>query len=1166
MRKWIMLLLALSLLFAVSASAEDAAPALAAGTVTNGFEVTEVREYPALGAELIAMRHQKTGAKLLWVANDDTNRVFALNFATEAIDNTGLPHVFEHATLSGSEKFPSKKLFFNLSYQTYNTYMNAFTTDRITGYPVASLSEEQLYQLARFYLDCCFHPSVMTDESIWREEAWRYRLESEDAPLTLEGTVYSEMQGSLTLTRVAYTNWVRTIFPGSYLGNTYGGEPDFIPDMTWDALKDYHDTYYHPSNCTAVLYGKLDGIDGFLALLDGEFSLYEAKEFAVDDANYTALTEDVTAEYAYPTEAGADPANQTTIIYSFALPESAWDEIEQVTLMSSLLGAEESPLYQKLQKVLPTGKFSCGVEIAGPVPGFLFEIDSVNREDAELFIRTVEEGIADVAANGFPKAMIDAYAATVALQNRLLRENSELGTNLAYSVAYDAIVYDNLFEYFESLDAVSKLQEWNDTGVFAAACAKYLNADAIHATAVTYPQPGLREEKDAALAARLAEVKAAMSDEERAALIAAAKAEDEASGEEEAADDPTADLVRDLTAVTLQSLPEEAPAYEVADVTDADGVRWITAPAGVESVGRIDVRLDASVLDADELLYLKLYKDLIGYLDTDRHTHEELVSMRTRYLNGGTIGISLARINGVTPALSFSWTALDADLETGYGLIDELFFHLDASDPAKVADAVDALIAAERTNMNQNPYTEGLYRALGRYSPRYNMSAFLGGVSYISFLSGVKERLAADPAAELANLDAIRDRMRSGTGAAVIFAGDAAMAEQNAALAKAWLDGMGYAERDVKACELPVAAASEALILDTNMQFNGIVADYATAGLEDYDAGLDAVMSVVADKFLVPMLREQYGVYSPWAGAIDHAGLYLLTYRDPNVGETFAVYAQLGDLLENLDITQEELDGYILSSYSAYAMPAGELTGAYNAAYAALQGDSQDENVQHMRELKALTPEKLKTYGAALRSLVAEGTLFTVGSAAKVTANADLYETVLNPFGVEDATQVAFADLDESREDYAAVRWCYENGLMAPLAADAFGVDETATKGDMASALHLLGLGVPAGPAEAVATLSAYGIVPADADPAAPLSRGDIADYIGGLMAAVGQPLDGAAPEGLADGDGLSAAMRWCLENGVFTPLETEAGPAAACDVTVTRGELAAILQYTFGE
>ena len=291
-------------------SASSAAPAARpqTGDVVEGFEVIEERDYPLMDAVIYRFEHQKTGAELYYIANDDTNRAFDLNFLTAPIDNTGLPHVFEHATIQGSRKYPGEQMYFNLNYQTYNTFLNAMTGQYLTSYPIASLSEEQLLKLAEFYTDACFYPIIMENENIFRTEAWRYRLENEEAPLTIEGTVYSEMLGSMTLQRQAIMNLMRAAFPGSIAGNDSGGDPDCIPDMTWQALKDYHDRYYHPSNCVGYLYGQFADYTAFLQLLDGYFSAYEKQEINHDDTGYTPITEPVVLSCPFPVETGQIPS------------------------------------------------------------------------------------------------------------------------------------------------------------------------------------------------------------------------------------------------------------------------------------------------------------------------------------------------------------------------------------------------------------------------------------------------------------------------------------------------------------------------------------------------------------------------------------------------------------------------------------------------------------------------------------------------------------------------------------------------------------------------------------------------------------------------------------------------------------------------------------------
>ena len=337
----------------------DAAGLPQAGQVVNGFETMETRDFPLMDATAVRFVHQKTGAELYYIANDDTNRVFDLTFFTEALDKTGLPHVFEHAVLSGSEKYPSAQLFSNLSHQTYNTYMNAVTYSGYTTYPVASLSEAQLLKFADYYVDSCLHPMVLKNEKIFRTEAWRYRLDDADAPLTIEGTVYSEMLGAWTLEENAYNNAIRAMFPGSKACNEQGGDPDYIPDLTWQMLKDYHAKYYHPSNCCAYLYGRFEDYAAFLELLDGYFSAYEKKEFSFEDSGYKPITEPVVLSLPFPLEEGSSTENASVIFYGFVCPGLRNDLKQELVIntLTDLFADDSSDFQQSFQKALPYGTF-----------------------------------------------------------------------------------------------------------------------------------------------------------------------------------------------------------------------------------------------------------------------------------------------------------------------------------------------------------------------------------------------------------------------------------------------------------------------------------------------------------------------------------------------------------------------------------------------------------------------------------------------------------------------------------------------------------------------------------------------------------------------------------------------------------------------------------------
>ena len=1025
------------------AFAENETAALpAVGETVEGFTAKETRDFPLMGAEIVLFEHDKTGAQLMYIANSDTNRVFDLTFFTRAIDNTGLPHVFEHATLNGSEKYPSSALFFNLSYQTYNTYMNALTSSLYTTYPVASLSEEQLLRYADFYTDSCLHPNIMEKESIYREEAWRYRLADMDDELTIEGTVYSEMLAATNIDSMAYLNAIRTAFPGSIAGNESGGDPADIPNMTWEALKAYHDTFYHPSNCMAYLYGEFADYTAFLRLLDEAFTPYERREFTFEDALYTPITEPVEASYAFPVEAGSGTDNSATIYYYFVCPGLKDDAQEEVLLntMTDLLSADASPMMQNLKKALPSGTFASFIDPDTPEDAIVFYADNINAEDAPVFKETVDKTLAELAETGFAQDLVDGILATLSLDIKLSREDSNAGVNLIAAgplVSYYASTGDP-FNYLEYVSGMESMDEWNQQGLYKEAIAKWLLGSSTTALAATYPQPGLREELDAAERARLAEVKAAMTEEELQAIIDTTNAEKE--------DNDASAYVAQLQAVTVASLPEEMREYTVSDTTGEDGVRHLNAVAEVDDVGQTLLLLDAAGLPQEDIHWFALYTALIGQMDTSVHTREELASLITRWLYNGQIRLSLINTYGTKefrPYLRAGWIAEDEDLAAGYDLVYELLYDTQFTDTETLLGLIQQTKATLKSNITAAPYSPMLYRALGAYMPLYAYYGNFNFLNFYAFLEEAEQLMETNPEAVTAKLEEIQQFFHNRADAIAAYAGSETGIETNAALADGFFAKLDDIPREPVKYEFEKPADSEAMIADSAVQYNAVVGDYETLGLEEYTADLDAVAALVSDVYLMPMLREQYGVYSPLHSFVDDAGVYFVTYRDPNIAETFRVYEELPDFLSGLEIDQEELDGYILSSYSAYATPEGELAGALTAVTSRLTGEPEDLKLQHMRELKALTPEALHAYAEAYEKLMESGLRFTAGGAAAIGANAELYDAVLNPFGTVDTSgePATLGDLacelfplftGETAEAEDAVAFFVENEILDP--------------------------------------------------------------------------------------------------------------------------------------
>lgn len=1108
------------------------------GDEVNGFKVVGINRLDLINADLIVFEHEKTGARVMYIANDDTNRAFDITFRTPAINDSGIPHVFEHSTLDGSEKYPSKSLFFNLSYQTYNTYMNASTYNFMTTFPVASLSEAQLLKYADYYTDSCFNPIVVDNDSIFLEEAWRYVMNDADSDLTIAGTVYSEMNGAYNIDSAASYNFYKALYPGSTIGNVSGGHPAHIPEMTWEDLCEYHDTYYHPSNSYSYLYGKYDDADAFLALLGSYFDAYEKKDIVIDDAAYEPLTKSVEKVCEFGLADGADTENGAIIYYGFALDAETDEEIAKLDLLSTLLVDESSAFAINMKNEMPQAGYGCYIDFAAPGTCLYFYAEGVNAEDTAQFKSIVDSSLKTIAEEGFDTEAVDAIAAAYKMSIMLTPEDSALGVSMIPNLAYYWAGMGNEFGYNEFIASLDKFEEYNNNGTFKKVIAdQLLDEDVIYALVTTVPVAGLKDAEDAALAAELAEIKAGMSKKEIKNIV-----KQTAEYAQEEAEDNT-EYIRELTAVDVASLPEEARIYDFKDKTDKNGIRHVDVCANVDDIGEATILLDAAGLKFDQIHYFKLYTDLLGSLDTKNYTVAQLTSKINRYMSSPTVKVSLMTMNDEEiyhPYMRASFIAMDEDMKTCYDIMYELIFRTKLN-ADKIKGEVTALKTSVKNSINSNAYTILYTRGEAREDIISAYSNYINYLDYYDFLCKVEEMLDSSEGREevIAQLKAIQKYFKNDTNAISGFVGNEESISNHRKAANAFFKKLPSADIKAQTYTFPEITDTEAIIIDGAVNYNNVYASFDTLGIDDVDASINVVTSYVTDAFLYPMLRDQYGVYSILHGATEN-GLVLVSYRDPNVLETFQVYAELPELVKSLsEVDQETLDGYILSNYSGYAMPQGELTGGFNAMFDIIGGFDQELVLDSMKDLKNCTPEKAAAYAQMYADLVEKGMMSTAGSAASINQYADLYETIYNPFGAVDKSKIEFEDV-ESGEFYGPVHFCFENNLMMPESETVFGIDSPVTLGELAVGFCGL-IDYPAEAADAIEYLAYFGILPADGQPDAVLSREEMFAYTEYFFMALGIEFEY---------EYFSETLIMNLED--------------APEENATRGELASIL-YTLG-
>lgn len=955
----------------------------AVGDEFSGFVVKKIIPMEMLGSTGVLFEHSKSGATLLYLANKDINRAFQIAFKTPALDDKGKPHVFEHMTICGSQKYPDANLFFPVINRTYSTFVNAFTYGGMTVYPVASLSEDQLMRMMDYYLSGVFEPLLYTEPRLVEREAWRYELPDADGAINIAGTVYSEMQGALTLDARAMYNTPKTLYKDSLTAHVSGGIPEDIRTLSYDELVTFHDTYYHPSNALITLYGDLD-YEKILEYIDKEYlSKYEKKDIYIERGVIEPFTKTEYATFEAPVEAGANTENASVISYAFALNGASEEDYFAMEMLSGVLSQESSLLMQALREKLPEASVNIFTDFDCPSAPYLsISVSGIDEEDREVLVSAVDEALGKMAVEGVSGDALDSVLAVRKMQLMATPEDTDLGVNAGMVISLGWVYFDNVEYYtnFENVVSSMTLERANEL------LNKYLVSNAHRAVVLTKPAAGLTEKNADALARELADKKAAMSKEEVQTMAQEAKEFAQWSSAP-----VSEEIIGQIADVDVANLPEELQHFDVKEETDG-GVRYMSAEAEVGDIFSGTLLLDGSTIPVDKLQDVQLYLQLLGNLDTAKHSMEELSTLLPRYLNG--MGASLYSAKPYDDAselysIRMSWIGLGEDVKQSMSLLKEIVYETDLSD----IETIKSILNRYSTDFRQ-AVEEPLSIQLGRCNAMMNnadaYAEYVSNYAFYDYMQNMIELAETDPAQLQARLESAREIVNNKNGAIVMCAGNGkAISAYREELPALFADMSDEEREKVDYSSLRLPRQNEALVNNSTVQMNLLI-DAANSY-----SGKDIVINnMISDRYMTPQLRNALGAYGAYATGSKFMNV-LYTYRDPNLAGSFDIFAKLPEYLRATEFTQEDVDSYIIGSYSSLSRPEGALSGASEAMERKLMGLSDEMRLQWQKDAKATTPEDVKAAAEIFEALVQNGIKSSSGTAAHLEQGGDLFDELI---------------------------------------------------------------------------------------------------------------------------------------------------------------------------
>lgn len=960
------------------------------------YEILDEHRVEDVQSDGFILRHKKSGARIAILSNNDDNKVFYIGFRTPPEDETGVPHIIEHTTLCGSKKFPVKDPFIELAKGSLNTFLNAMTYPDKTVYPVASCNDQDFKNLMDVYLDAVFNPNITKYEEIFKQEGWHYELTGKDDELKINGVVYNEMKGAYSSPDEVLSSQIyRSLFPDNTYSKDSGGNPEYIPKLTYEAYLDFYHKYYHPSNSYIYLYGDMDVVER-LEWLDKEYlSLYDYKKVNSEINKQPAFDEIKNVEAQYSITMDDSQENKTYLSYNRVVGDTLDEMLYQAfdVLDYALVSSPGAPVKQALIDA-GIGDDVYGSYDAGILqPVFSFVAKNANASQADEFESIIENTLKEVVKTGINK---EALLAGINSSEFKFREADfgQFPKGLLFGLnCLDSWLFDDMkpFIHLECLGTFAKLRKAVDTDYFEKLIQEYL-LDNTHGSSVTVkPKRGLGNEREEALAKELSDYKASLSDEEIKKLIEDTehlkKYQEEPSSDED---------LRKLPMLTRADMKKNAmPFSNIEDeLSDVKVVRHDIESNGIDYISFL---FDAGDFAQSELGYLGFFTNALGLVSTEKYSYTDLANATNIYTGGISTGTAshpdIKDRNNFVFKFEVKLKVLEKNLDKALELMEQMLLSSDFTDTKRLGELVAQIKARLQANLSSSGHLVAAMRSMSSFSRYALYQDELKGIAFYRSICHIEKELSESPKSVSDKLAAIAKKLFARNRMLISFTGNnEAYGNAKPSLEKV-IAGFDKMSAVGNQAEVHFNTAKEAFIDASQIQYVAKTGDFICEGYE-YTGALRLLRIILSYDYLWINVRVKGGAYGCMNTFLRSGESYFVSYRDPNLSDTLDVYDRIPEYIKSFSPDERDMTKYIIGTFSALDTPMNPEAKGSRSLSAYLEGITYEQIQKERNEILNAQPEDIRRLADLVEAVLKKDSICVIGNENMIKESAGLFENV----------------------------------------------------------------------------------------------------------------------------------------------------------------------------
>ena len=971
----------------------------------NAYEVVLTENLPDLKSKGYLLKHKKSGARVLLMENDDENKVFTIGFRTPPSDSTGVPHIMEHSVLCGSRDFPVKDPFVELVKGSLNTFLNAMTYPDKTVYPVASCNDKDFQNLMHVYMDAVFYPNIYQHDEIFRQEGWSYKLDEPDGKLEYNGVVYNEMKGAFSSPEGVLDRLIlNSLFPDTSYAYESGGDPEEIPNLTYEQFLDFHRKYYHPSNSYIYLYGDMDMEEKLKWLDENYLCEFDAAEVDSEICFQKPFDNMIEVEKTYSISSEETEEENTYLSYNKVIATSLDEKLYQAfqILDYALLSAPGAPLKKALMDA------GIGKDIMGSYDNGIyqpiFSIIAKNTEpqQKEQFVQVIEDTLRKIVEDGIDRKALEAGINYYEFRFR----EADFGNypkGLMYGLdLFDSWLYDEKkpFIHMQAIPTFAFLKEQIGTRYFEDLIQKWILDNPHGSMVIVKPERGRTARMDRELDEKLQTYKAGLSPDE-VEKLARDTAELIVYQESE-------DAREDMEKIPV--LGREDISREIAPICNeervCDGIPMVYHNVETNGIGYVTLLFDLSGVPEEKLPYVGMLQAVLGIIDTTHYEYGELFNEINVHTGG--IGTSLELYPDVTKVkekefratFEMKGKALYPKMDVLFKMMREILTESKLEDEKRLKEILSMLKSRLQMSFLSSGHTTAALRALSYSSPLSKFKDDTDGIGYYEAVKEIEEHFEEKKEELIANLKEL---------AARIFRADNLMISYTAAP-----EGLDAVEKEMETfknglfertdgdeqenrCILHCVKRNEGFKTSSKVQYVARTGNFIDGGAA-YSGALHILKVILSYDYLWQNIRVKGGAYGCMCNFNRIGEGYLISYRDPNLEKTIDVYEKVTEYLRNFEADDRDMNKYIIGTISNIDRPMNPSAKGTRSMNLYMNHVTEEMIKKEREEILNAGQEEIRALADVVAAMLAADQLCVIGSEEKIEEQKALFGEVRTLF------------------------------------------------------------------------------------------------------------------------------------------------------------------------